>query len=63
MTQERYRVCAVCGPRHGPTYSFQAMLERLGIKGTWAAPGCLAKLISFRAAERGLQQTNIDHDV
>jgi hypothetical protein len=38
-------------------------LERLGIKGTWAAADCLAKLISFREAERRLQQTNIDHDV
>jgi hypothetical protein len=34
MKQERYRVCAVCGKRHGPTYGFQAMLEGLGIKGT-----------------------------
>jgi hypothetical protein len=62
MKQERYRVCAVCGKRHGPTYGFQAMLEGLGIKGTWAAPDCLAKLISFREAERRVQQTNIDHD-
>jgi hypothetical protein len=63
MKQERYRVCAVCGRRHGPTYGFQSMLDRLGMKGVWAAPGCVAKLISFRAAERRLQQTNIDHDV
>jgi hypothetical protein len=63
MKGERYRVCAVCGRRHGPTYGFQLMLEGLGMKGIWAAPGCLAKLISFRAAERRLQQTNIDHDV
>ena len=33
MKQERYRVCAVCGNRHGPTYGFQAMLERLGMSG------------------------------
>jgi hypothetical protein len=58
MTQERYRVCAVCGNRHGPTYSFQAMLKRLGMSGVWAAPGCVAKLISIRAAERRVCQTN-----
>jgi hypothetical protein len=52
MKQERYRVCAVCGWRHGPTYGFQAMLE--GMRGEWAAPGCVAKLISFRDAERRL---------
>jgi hypothetical protein len=62
MKQERYRVCAVCGRRHGPTYGFQAMLERLGMRGEWAAPGCVAKLISFRDAERRLHQTNTDHD-
>jgi hypothetical protein len=60
MKQERYRVCAVCGWRHGPTYGFQAMLE--GMRGEWAAPGCVAKLISFRDAERRLRQTNTDHD-
>ena len=53
--QERYRVCAVCGRRHGPTYGFQAMLEGLGMKGVWAAPGC--------EAERRLHQTINDHDV
>jgi len=58
MKQERHRVCAVCGNRHGPTYSFQAMLKRLGMSGVWAAPGCVAQLISFRAAERRLHQTN-----
>src|ERR1700758_5403741 len=52
MKKDRYRVCAVCGRRHGPTYGFQSMLEGLGIKGTWAAPDCLAKLISFREATR-----------
>jgi hypothetical protein len=62
MKQERYRVCAVCGWRHGPTCGFQAMLERLGMRGEWAAPGCVAKLISFRDAERRLHQTNTDHD-
>jgi hypothetical protein len=60
MKQERYRVCAVCGRRHSPTRSFQSILEGLGMRGVWAAPGCLAKLISFRAAQRRLQQTNID---
>jgi len=48
--------------RHGPTYGFQAMLERLGMSGVWAAPGCIAKLVSFREAERRLHQTNTDYD-
>ena len=62
MNQERYRVCAVCGRRHGPTFGFQSMLEGLGLKGAWAAPGCVAKLFSLREAERRLHQTNIDPD-
>ena len=60
--QERYRVCAVCGRRHAPTYRYQSMLEVLDLKGVWAAPACVAKLISFREAERRLHQTNHDHD-
>jgi hypothetical protein len=62
MAQERYRVCAVCGRRHGPTYGFASVLMRLGLKGSWAAPGCVAKLISYREAERRLQQTTADSD-
>jgi hypothetical protein len=38
------------------------MMRRLDMKGTWAAPGCVGKLISFREAQRRLQQANIDHD-
>jgi hypothetical protein len=60
MKLERYRMCAVCGNRHGPTYGFQAMLERLGVRGVWAAPGCIAKLISLREAERRSHPANID---
>ena len=52
MKQERYRVCAVCGRRHGTTFGFQSKLEELGIKGVWAAPDCLAKL----EAERRLHE-------
>jgi hypothetical protein len=63
MKQERHRVCAVCSRRHGPTYSFQAMLDGLGVRGVWAAPDCLAKLISFRVAERWIRLTKNDHDV
>jgi hypothetical protein len=62
MKQERYRVCAVCGRRHGPTYGFQAMLVGLGLKGEWAAPGCVAKLVSYREAQRRLQLTSTDPD-
>jgi hypothetical protein len=62
MKQERYRVCAVCGRRHGPTYGFQAMLDGLGLKGEWAAPGCVAKLVSYREAQRRLQQASGDPD-
>jgi hypothetical protein len=60
MNQERYRVCAVCGRRHGPTFGYQFMLESLGLKGLWAAPDCVAKLFSLREAQRRLHQTNID---
>jgi hypothetical protein len=62
MKQERYRVCAVCGRRHGPTYGFRAMLDGLGMKGEWAAPGCVAKLVSYREAQRRLQQASGDPD-
>jgi hypothetical protein len=27
----RFRVCAVCGKRHGPTYGFKTTLRRIGI--------------------------------
>ena len=60
--QERYRVCAVCGRRHGPTFGYQFMLVRLGIRGECAAPGCVAKFFSLRKGRRRLHQTNIDHD-
>ena len=62
MAQERYRVCAVCGRRHGPTYGFEPVLAGLGLKGVWAAPGCVAKLVSYREAQRRLHQANIDPD-
>jgi hypothetical protein len=62
MIQARYRVCAVCGRRHGPTFGFEPVLIGLGLKGVWAAPGCIAKLISYREAERRLQQTITDPD-
>jgi hypothetical protein len=62
MNGERYRVCAVCGRRHGPTFGFEAVLAGLGLKGVWAAPGCVAKLVSYREAERRLQQTSTDPD-
>jgi hypothetical protein len=42
--------------------AIKVMLESLGLKGIWVAPGCVAKLFSLREAERRLQQTNIDHD-
>jgi hypothetical protein len=28
---DRYRVCAVCGRRHGVTYGFRTILLRMGI--------------------------------
>jgi hypothetical protein len=62
MNGERYRVCAVCGRRHGPTFGFESVLAGLKLKGVWAAPGCVAKLISYRQAERRLQQTGTDPD-
>ena len=40
-----YRVCAVCGKRHGPTYGFRHTLRRLGIaEGDKAVPSCVVKL-------------------
>ena len=41
-----------------PTAGLPLGLKRLGMSGVWAAPGCVAQLISFRAAERRLHQTN-----
>jgi len=62
MARERYRVCAVCGRRHGPTYDFKSATGGARTKGEWAAPGCVSKLISDREAERRLQQTSTDSD-
>ena len=59
MKQEHYRVCSVCGRRHGPTYGFQSKLNELGIKGIWAAPDCVAKL----EAERRLQRAQVEADL
>jgi hypothetical protein len=44
-----------------PTASNQVRV-RLGLKGTWAAPGCIAKLVNFREAERRSHQTNTDYN-
>ena len=59
MKQEHYRVCAVCGRRHGPTYGFQSKLMELGTKGVWATRDCLAKL----EAERRLQRAQVEADL
>ena len=58
MSQE-YRVCAVCGRRHGTTFGFQSKLMELGIKGVWATRDCLAKL----EAERRLQRAQVEADL
>jgi hypothetical protein len=55
MTTKRhvYRVCAVCGKRHGATYGFKLTLQRLGLE-NWrddkAVPACVEKLAGTRAA-------------
>lgn len=38
-----YRVCAVCGKRHGVTYGFRSTLTRLGIKGDKAVKECVQR--------------------
>jgi hypothetical protein len=47
MTTKRktkaFRVCAVCGKRHGVTYGFRNTLARLGIKGDKAVKECVQK--------------------
>jgi hypothetical protein len=43
-----FRVCAVCGKRHGVTYGFKTILARNGIKGDKATKECVAKLKSPR---------------
>jgi hypothetical protein len=48
----RYRVCAVCGERHGVTYGFGTTLRRLGIKGDKAVPECVRAEIRKRAAAK-----------
>jgi hypothetical protein len=42
--RERFRVCAVCGKRHGPTFGFKTTLRRVGIMtGDKAVPACVIK--------------------
>jgi hypothetical protein len=43
---ERFRVCAVCGKRHGATYGFHTTLTRLGIPGDKAVPACVIKAVA-----------------
>jgi hypothetical protein len=44
-----YRVCAVCGKRHGPTYGFRATLARNNIKGDKAVPACVRRLAKIKS--------------
>lgn len=61
----RYRVCAVCGKRHGPTYGFKTMLRRLGImQGDKATIECINKLQrertrGYRAASTAIKRGDI----
>jgi hypothetical protein len=41
---QRFRVCAVCGKRHGPTYGFRRTLAFHGIEGDKATIECIRKL-------------------
>ena len=43
-TPEVFRVCAVCGRKHGPTYGFKNTLAYHGIKGDKATVECVRKL-------------------
>jgi hypothetical protein len=53
----RYRICAVCGMRHGPTYGFKTTLRRLGIMaGDKAVPQCVNDLQKKQAEQFALVQ-------
>jgi hypothetical protein len=39
-----FRVCAVCGKRHGVTYGFGTTLRRYGIPGDKATVECIKEL-------------------
>ena len=39
-----FRVCAVCGKRHAPTYGFKGTLAYYGIEGDKAAVACVRGL-------------------
>jgi hypothetical protein len=43
---QTFRVCAVCGMRHGVTYGFRNTLKRLGIDGDKAVPACVTKALN-----------------
>ena len=47
-----YRVCAVCGKRHGPTYGFRNVLRHLGIVGDKAVPKCVEKLMKTKTGSK-----------
>lgn len=38
-----YRMCAVCGKRHGVTYGFRLTLSMIGIKGDKAVKECVIR--------------------
>ena len=42
--QTVYRICAVCGRRHGVTYGFRNTLAHFGIAGDKATVQCIDKL-------------------
>lgn len=44
MKRQVFRVCAVCGKRHAPTYGFKTILSRNFIRGDKAAIECIKKL-------------------
>jgi hypothetical protein len=50
-TPEVFRVCAVCGKRHGPIYGFRNTLAYHGIKGDKATVECVRNL-SLRGNQR-----------
>jgi hypothetical protein len=52
---ERYRICAVCGKRHGATFGFHHILRGLGIEGDKAVPACVIKAMK-KAEDKRVKQ-------
>lgn len=52
MKASTFRICAVCGKRHGATFGYRTTLRLLGIKGDKAVPECVRKALTVHQAEQ-----------